>query len=287
MKKLFIVIAGALIMASCSSTKSLQNGTQKLEQQEQKNDDLARINYLRRVSDNAVYSKNITAKIDFTIDAMGKNISVDGRMYMRKDECIRIQVVPFGLMEVARLEFTPNYVLLIDRMHKEYVKASYTEVDFLKNNGMSFYTLQSLFWNELFVPGKQTLSDSDLAQFKADMAQEVSRLVTTSTDLLDFAWTTDVASANITRTDITYGKNTKMVSNVALEYGDFVPMGSKRFPSKEVLSFESALTNKGKMTLTILMSKINNDSNWEANTAIPGKYTEVKATELLGRLVSF
>jgi hypothetical protein len=96
-----------------------------------------------------------------------------------------------------------------------------------------------------------------------------------------------VASANITRADITYGKNSKMASNVSLEYGDFVPMGSKRFPSKEILSFESALTNKGKMTLTILMSKINNDGNWEANTAIPNKYTEVKATELLGRLVSF
>ncbi len=55
---------------------------------------------------------------------------------MRKVEVIRIQLfIPILGTEVGRLEFTPNYVLIIDHLHKEYIKADYTQVDFLKEAG--------------------------------------------------------------------------------------------------------------------------------------------------------
>jgi hypothetical protein len=53
-----------------------------------------------------------------------------------------------GLMEVARLEFTPQEVLLIDRVNKQYVRAKYEEVNFLKRNDISFQALQKRFWDE-------------------------------------------------------------------------------------------------------------------------------------------
>ena len=36
---------------------------------------------------------------------------------------IRIQLTPLGLMEAGRIEFTKDYVLVVDRINKEYIKA--------------------------------------------------------------------------------------------------------------------------------------------------------------------
>ena len=52
-------------------------------------------------------------------------------------------------------------------MHKEYIKADYTQVDFLKKQGISFYSLQALFWNQLLLPGERTVKESDLKKFDA------------------------------------------------------------------------------------------------------------------------
>jgi hypothetical protein len=121
-----------------SDTTAVDQSSAFLEGQQQ-------LNFARQVYDRAVYVKNISARINLGITGMGKDITIDGRLQMRRNQVIRITIVPFGLMEVARLEFTPNYVLLIDRMHKEYVKADYADVPFIKAEGITFYTLQSLF----------------------------------------------------------------------------------------------------------------------------------------------
>ena len=72
---------------------------------------------------------------------------------MRKDNVIRLQLlIPVLRSEVGRIEFTPEGVLFVDRYHHQYVKTTYDEVDFLRDNGITFYSLQSLFWNQLLLP---------------------------------------------------------------------------------------------------------------------------------------
>ncbi len=97
---------------------------------------------------------------------------------MRRDEVIRITITPFGIMEAGRIEFTPDYVLVVDRINKQYIKATYSDVDFLKANGMDFYTLQALFWNELFMPSKQSVAESDLSAFSVNMQVTADRPIT-------------------------------------------------------------------------------------------------------------
>ena len=242
------------------------------------------LSYVRKVNDNAVYANNIVSKIDFTLNAMGKDISVSGKLYMRKNEVVRIQLTPFGLMEVGRLEFTPDYVLLINRLEKEYVKATYSDLDFLKANGLDFYALQSLFWNELFQPAKRSLADADLADFKTDMNEQPERHITLTANKLFFDWKTNVSKAQIDETVITYAKGTSQQSTVTMEYGDFMPMGAKRFPSKEKVTFTTKAFSTGKMTLEFLLNKITNDTNWEARSAIPEKYRQISAQQIFAKL---
>lgn len=287
MKNYAFILALCAMLVACGSSKSLQSGVPAKQTTESGNNDAKKqLDYVRKVNDNAVYTKNIVSKIDFEVDAMGRNISLDGKLQMRKDEVIRITVTPFGLMEAARLEFTPDYVLMVDRLNKQYVKATYNDVDFLKNNGLDFYTLQALFWNELFLPGKKTLGDGDLSSFTTDLNVKANRPVTMNTGKFTFSWNTDVERALINSAVVNYAQGTANASTMSFDYGDFVPLGAKKFPSKETLSFTSKAVNYGKMSLTLMLHKITTDEGWEARTSISEKYTQVSAEALLGKLVN-
>jgi hypothetical protein len=99
-----------------------------------------------------------------------KKISVPASLHMRKDDVIRIQLfVPIIGTEVGRLEFTKDYVLIIDRLHKQYIKADYSKIDFLQNRGVGFYVLQALFWNQLFIPGTKKVGEEQLSQYDVDL----------------------------------------------------------------------------------------------------------------------
>ena len=243
----------------------------------------AKRDFLRKVYDNAVYMQNISARIDLGISGLGHDITLDGKIQMRRNQVIRITITPFGLMEVARLEFTPTYVLLIDRIHKEYVKASYNDVAFLKSEGMTFYTLQSLFWNELFQPGKEKLSDGDLSLFDVKNNNDGADKITLVADKMTYEWTTD-NKALIKAANITYCKGTAQQSNVNVAYDNFVPLGVKLFPSRENITFNSKAFSTGSMSLNINMGTISTDANWEPRTSVSDRYKQVTAEDFLSRL---
>ena len=103
-----------------------------------------------------------------SLQAGDKDITVPGKLSMRKDEIIRIQLfIPILGTEVGPLEFTPDHVLIIDRLHKEYNQGRLYPGRLPQEAGISFYSLQALFWNQLLLPGERTVKESDLKKFDA------------------------------------------------------------------------------------------------------------------------
>ena len=89
---------------------------------------------------------------------------------MKYGEVVRLMIVPFGLMEAARLEFTPDYVLIVNRLKKTYAKARYDEVSQLKKNNITFEKVQEACWNEYT---KQTI---DLSIDKVTLKIKVGKV---------------------------------------------------------------------------------------------------------------
>lgn len=115
--------------------------------------------FLQKVNDNAQYAKFITSKVKFSVEVGNQQLTLTGNLKMKRDDVIRLQLMAFGFVEAGRLEFTKDYVLIMDRINKQFIKANYNQLDFLRNSGLNFYSLQALFWNELFQPGKSKVSD--------------------------------------------------------------------------------------------------------------------------------
>ena len=143
---------------------------------------------------------------------------------------------------MGRIEFTKDYVLFIDRIHKQYVKASYDEVGFLRDNGINFYSLQSLFWNQVFIPRQQKVSEADLTQFAVDESKaqsEGSTLISLKDGKMDYKWSVNPKSNQIVLTTVTYNSNTHGASKLSWSYDDFKAFGSKLFPASQMLTINT------------------------------------------------
>lgn len=90
----------------------------------------------------------VTARLRLDLSTGGNNASVGGTLRMKRNDVIQLSIVTFGVLEVARIEMTPDYFMLIDKVGKQYVKSPYNEVSFLRDGNVDFYYLQAYFWDE-------------------------------------------------------------------------------------------------------------------------------------------
>ena len=253
-------------------------------------EDLRKQHFAEKVLDNAVYVDNITSKIEFTVKSGSKEISVNGKIQMRRDDVIRIQLsVPVLGMEAGRLEFTKDYVMIVDRIHTEYVKGDYNKVDFLKNNGLDFYSLQALFWNQLFLPGEKAITKDKLKAFTTDLKDNPKNsTLSLKRDRLSYVWQADNTTGLIKQVDAQYSSQQSGNTKLQCTYDDFRSLGVKQFPANITLDMNTSATQKAKqIKMNIRMKGLNTDSNWEPRTTLSKKYKEVTADDVLKKLMNF
>ena len=294
MKKIITLSLTCLLLASCGTGKHVTNpGTTQTSTttKNQGADAVAKqkLTFVQKVYDNAAYQQNLVSKISFTLVSGSKDITVPGSLHMRKDDVIRLQLfVPLIGSEVGRLEFTKDYVLIMDRIHKQYVKADYNQVDFLNRNGINFASLQALFWNQLFIPGAQKVGETQLKAYDVDLAATgTSYPISLTQKNMSFIWNADKTSGQINSADITYNSKEHGNSSLNWKYSDFRSFGSKKFPYLETFDISTNATGKNKkVQVSIELKKITTDSDWETRTNVSSKYQQVDVESLLKQLMN-
>lgn len=283
---LFAVALGGmtLAMAGCGSKKAATEGTSSAVDKH-KGGNVQALAFVQKVANQKVSTKNIVGKMSLNVKMGSKNITVPGSLHMRYGEVIRIQAfIPLLGSEVGRIEFTPDYVLVIDRLHKEYIKEDYNKVDFLKNNGLNFYSLQALFWNQLFMPGTASISDANLLDFGVTEAGN-SKNITLKKGNLNIVWNADNANGRISTAKATYSSLTQGKSSLNWTYSNFKAVAGKMFPAYQKFTFATtAIKNQSNISLTIDMDGVKTDSKWEAKSEISKRYKKIEATDVFGKL---
>lgn len=283
---LFAVALGGmtLAMAGCGSKKAATEGTSSTVDKHN-GGNVQALAFVQKVANQKVSTQNIVGKMSLNVQMGSKNITVPGSLHMRYGEVIRIQAfIPLLGSEVGRIEFTPDYVLVIDRMHKEYIKEDYNKVDFLKNNGLNFYSLQALFWNQLFVPGTRSISEANLMDFGVTEAGN-SKNITLKKGNLNIVWNADNANGRISTAKATYSSLTQGKSSLNWTYSNFKAVAGKMFPAYQKFTFATtAIKNQSNISLTIDMDGVKTDSKWEAKSEISKRYKKIEATDVFGKL---
>lgn len=283
---LFAVALGGmtLAIAGCGSKKAATEGTSSTVDKHN-GGNVQALAFVQKVANQKVSTQNIVGKMSLNVQMGSKNITVPGSLHMRYGEVIRIQAfIPLLGSEVGRIEFTPDYVLVIDRMHKEYIKEDYNKVDFLKNNGLNFYSLQALFWNQLFMPGTTSISDANLLDFGVTEAGN-SKNITLKKGNLNIVWNADNANGRISTAKATYSSLTQGKSSFNWTYSNFKAVAGKMFPAYQKFTFATtAIKNQSNISLTIDMDGVKTDSKWEAKSEISKRYKKIEATDVFGKL---
>lgn len=287
-----VLIAMSLILASCGSKKAIVKDSSSAVPTQSvgsESKSVKKLSFVQKVSDNQVYTKNITGRMSFNIQSGDKDVTVPGSLHMRKDQVIRMQLfIPILGSEVGRLEFTPDYVLIIDRVHKQYIKADYNKVDFLQKQGISFYSLQALFWNQLLLPGNTRVSESDLKKFDVDMDAGGKEIpVVYSDGNMKYVWNTDASTGRIDEANVSYSSAQHGKSTLNLKYRDFKTVGVKQFPATQNMTLTTNATKQPKtVKINIEMDEVETDSDWDVKTEISSKYKQVQPEDVLGKILN-
>lgn len=278
----------ATIMASCGAKTAVVNNNTTITATSKQDDaeDLQKqqLVFMQKVADNAVYQQNIVSRLNFTLTSGTKNITVPGSIHMRKDDVIRIQLfMPLLGTEVGRLEFTKDYVMIIDRLHKEYIKGDYNKIGFLKRQGINFYSLQALFWNQLFLPGESQVKEEQLSLYTVDMDATNNNIITLLQQKMLFQWEAEKDNGNITDAKVEYKGDDNDNAILSWKYADFRSFGSKQFPHVQKLRFQM---DKKDVNVTLDMNGVTSDNRWETRTTVSDRYKEVTAEEVLKKLTT-
>lgn len=230
---------------------------------------------------NRLQASCVTSKINLTLAMGDKEAAVGGTLRMKRDDVIQITLVAFGLLEVGRMELTPEYFLVLDRMNHRYVKKTYDEIDFFSRSGIDFYTFQSLFWNELFLFGGQGEIPRE-SDFMA--AQQNDRILLLNNDsgnmVLTFVVDANEALVGHTRVTAPSKADQKVMDWI---YSDFKDFEGGRFPGK--MEAEFCFTSKP-ILLSLALNNLRQSEGWETRTRLNDKFQEIPLDAILNKIMS-
>ena len=261
-----------VLMASCSSTKTIKK-SHSIE-------GVTETEYLETVIDNAGGWDALTAKMTLAIDLEGKGATkVNGTLRIKKGEVVQMSIAPFLGIEVARAEISPDGVLVIDRVNKRYVQVSFAEVKALANADLDFHTLQALFLNELFLPGKGNLTSRDASAFRVEPVADGVELEVKRSKRFSYRFLTDAPDALLKESCIGL-KDTPYLLRWA--YGDFRFLEQRKFPADMKVSFEGG---KKPVKASFALSRLSTNADWESRTEVSPKYERVELADILKLLI--
>ena len=267
-----------MVIASCGSKRKAVKETPKVATV----DTLKQQAFLQKVTDNAQHARFITSKVKFSVEVGAREMTLTGNLKMKRDDVVRLQLMAFGFVEAGRLEFTKEYVLIMDRINKLYLKVPYNQLDFLRNSGIDFYVIQALFWNELFQPGKMKVTDELLHSYNLETGTE-DAVIAMQDGKLSYRWLADNLTARVKMANIMY--NDKYRGNYQLnwDYEDFQGFNRKYYPMEHKISFN---TPDKEVKLGMILNYMGNEENWETRTEVSSKYRQVTVEEILQRFMS-
>lgn len=274
-KTLVALAMAALMLVGCASSKKVA-----------KDDDPTKVitpvekaEFVNTLNAKRVGQKALTAKMNLTLASGGKDISVKGNFRVKRDDVIQLSLVFLGIKEVGRLELTRDSILVLDRINNQYVKAPYAQIPALSKAGIDFYSFQSLFWGELFLPGDKGAAPRDTDFTQKQVAKQVQ--LTHKDKNLMFDFIASVADGLLQSTKVS--PTGTAAASVQATYANWAAVGGGQFPGRTELTLGAgASTYKA----TIALSDIKVNDKWDTRTVVnKKKYREVSVDGIMRHIM--
>lgn len=89
----------------------------------------------------------LSSRLQLTVPVKGAVYTVNGNMKIHKGKCMQVSLLmPILRSEVARIEVTPDHILLLDRMGKRYFESSLSSVQHYFDRRMDYKTIEKTIY---------------------------------------------------------------------------------------------------------------------------------------------
>lgn len=274
LKRLWILAVTALLLASCSKKVAEAVTTDGVT-------DVQLQTVVKKVNANRVSLFQVSGRLSLDLAMGSQSVKVSGDLKMKRNSIIQITLQALGgLITVGRLEFTPDNMLVMDNMNKRYVRLPYKEVPFLQENGIDFYSFQSLLWNELFLPGSKDAVPQASAFSQSAEGEDVVLTHKAANLLLSFL--TSPGSGRLQQSRV---RGVQANRGMECQYQAWGNVKNESFPSKMQVNVDLGTQ---RVSATMDITKLRTDDSWKGTpTNIdPKKFQQLTLQQVWSAVMS-
>lgn len=268
---LVFVISTLFFISSCKSKKTITaEGTlEKKSHTQIINDALS----------SEISYRTISTKGSIEIKAGSSSQKVPAVFKIVKDSILQASIrIPILGGEAMRVTFTPDSIIIIDRLKKQYVAERFSDSKVITDFDFNFYNLQALFTNKLFIPGNREIGEKDFEKYNISSANNVYLLKTKGKGNLSYNFAVD-ASNHVASTLI---YNDKQNITLQWSYNDFVNDNSLIYPTRMEAKVD---ISKKRLDVNINYDKLEINKSFNIDNSISTRYTKVEFSDLISAYI--
>lgn len=200
---------------------------------------------------------------------------VSGQLRMRRGRSIQISASMLGLVEVARIEFLPEMVVIADRFHNLYSVCHYADIPYRNEFGLDFDVIEALLWNRMFSPGSS--SEADAAARLQVIEKKDNGTMTVKDMECGYLFITD----GVSRLDAV--SKTGDGYKIRIDYSDFNALSGKFLYPLGLSMLINVIDSR--INASVKLTSVSTDvKNWPDRTHVSRRMKQVSLDELLDNL---
>ena len=265
-KKIICAMFLLLILSSCVSSRSTYSTLPIL----------SRDQLLANLSQQEENCNTLRSSLKAHIKFPEKKLNLSMEMRLIKDSILWISVRPLFGIEVARILYKPNQIIIIDRINKCYAKASAVEAQRYLPAGFDFYSLSALILHQLFLPGKAVYAKAEKNPWRYATKAKNAVLLADDSYGRNYFFEVDRKGQLRTVQIIDFGKE----QHLNWSYEDYKEVPDANTYPREM---RGSVSEKGKVLffLQFDFSKWRINQSIKTTGSVTSKYREINIEEML------
>jgi hypothetical protein len=264
------ILCGVLLLclfAACKSTTGATGSGAEIMKSEEA--------FFTSVLNHTFRFRTLSARLKLELKIPGKEISSRAQLKMICDDRIQLSIQPFLGLEMFRIELTNDSVIILDRMNKCYMAESYGKMKGKSAIDFNFNNLQSLFANNIFIPGENGVSPGQLRRFR--MTKDKYSVSLKIKDEAGMLYTFSAGEDEMLRSTSVRDKSEN--HTLTWDYSDFQPVDKQQFPFRMEATLTAGDEKQGVITLTFSPPEINSPLKTDFN--IPSEYKRITFAQII------
>ena len=164
-KHIIAFAAAALILTACgSSKKAAEKSELPLTETTVKPAETPQV--AEQPQSAEIQQKDIVERfvsdLEITVGMGRDSYTLGGKISMKRGKVMRLNLTFMGFIEVGIIEFTPDGILIVNRMGREYTRIAYDGMDALIKNNITYDSIEQQAWEKLYVDGGKRVNTVSL-----------------------------------------------------------------------------------------------------------------------------